>query len=227
MKNQILILFSKYPKKDAKTRIRKYVGSVITEKFCFACIDDITIKMKQLKGTDTIIVSDTFEDSELFCKKYGIKSISIEEMQIPLVLSKSEKFHGIFKYFLRKYSKVVLIPMDVPHLSLSEIEVAFNRLDPFNSVFGPEYNGGVYLMGLRELSKNTFKEVKWSTEESFSDLIKNNPNSFVLEESFDLNTIQDLKLLTPGKLARCPHLTRFINSFILGKLTELKEVITA
>ena len=226
MKEQILILFSKWPSKGAKTRIKECVGPEVTERFCFACLDDTVMKMQNLEDTSLVIVSDTIEDSMSFYYRYGIRALSLEEMKIEPAVSASEKFHKIFEYFLKEYSKAILIPMDVPHISPGIIKNAFLKLDYFEHVYGPEFNGGVYLMGLRKLYQETFKDVRWSTENSCRDLIRNSKISFVLEMFFDLNTFEDIKLLSLEMLSSCPNLKRFIKSIILQKIVIPKEVRT-
>jgi len=164
MKESLLILFSKSPQGgQSKTRIIQEIGSETTKRFCFVCLDDTALKMKRLTNIDTIIVSDKIEDSVYFSERYGINTLSLEEMEINSNLTKSEKFHMIFEYFLKSYFKVILMPMDVPHISVSTINAAFSKLDYFDNVFGPESNGGVYLMGMRKLLPTTFASVRWST----------------------------------------------------------------
>lgn len=227
MNKQVLILFSKWPSHGfSKTRIQEVIGEDTTKDFCFACLDDLIFKMQNLRNTDTIIVSDTYEDSISFYNKYGVKSISLEEMNIGKEEIKSNKFHKIFKHFLGFYQKAVLIPMDVPHINPKVITSSFDRLDYFNHVFGPETNGGVYLIGIKKLLDNTFDKVRWGTENSCMDLIKNSNNYLLLEFFFDLNNISDLNKLTPTTLNTCPSLTNFIKSIILQKIAITREVIT-
>lgn len=215
-KDRLLILFSKWPRKGiSKSRFTGPEGKVDIEKFCFACLDDLIHKVRDLKGVDLVVVPNTSEESLLFSRKYGVFSLGLEQMGISLGNSKSQIFSEVFNYFLDKYSKVCLIPMDIPHIDPSTIRESFNKLEEFDSVFGPESNGGVYLMGLNGAGKeNVFQDVRWSTKDSFSDLVNNSSNSAVLEYLFDLNTFDDLKYLKGGMLEGCPNLKRFIKPFM-------------
>lgn len=226
MNNKILILFSKWPVNGcSKTRIMKAMGENDTEKFCFACLGDIISKIKTLHGVDTVVVSDRIEDSVSFASSYNIRALSLEEMNIEKNTEKGAMFHKIFDYFLKEYSKAILIPMDVPHLNMKTIHNAFSRLDSFDQVYGPESNGGVYLMGIKKLTEKTFKEVRWSTQNSCMDLLNNSLSCFLMESSFDINNIEDLRLLSLSDLQSCPHLARFIKSSILSHLSMKKEVL--
>jgi glycosyltransferase A (GT-A) superfamily protein (DUF2064 family) len=227
MNKQLLILFSKWPANGcSKTRIKEKIGEEFTEKLCFACLDDLIVKIQSLNNTDVVIVSDKIEDSVSFYKRYNVRALSLEEMNIALDKTRSEKFHKIFEYFLKEYRKAILIPMDVPHISTATIEIAFEKLEHFEHVYGPESNGGVYLIGINRLSEKTFAGVRWSTEYSYSDLIRNSKCCFALNMFFDLNNIQDLVLLNQSMLSTCPNLTIFIKSLLLTQEEATREVMT-
>jgi len=222
-KEKLLILFTKYPNENSKSRIAELIGSGLTEKFCFACLNDLIFKIKKLKETEFIIVPNTEQEAVLFTKKYNCISLSLEQMGIDPNLSGSEIFYNLFSYFLKKYQKVTLIPMDIPHVDITLISDAFNELDLHEQVFGPEENGGVYLMGLKKLGKNIFENVRWSSANSFNDLISNCNFSSVLETFFDLNILDDLSKLDANFLSSCPDLTRFINMHLQERLISIKR----
>ena len=225
-RNNLLILFSKWPKKGlSKSRISNVIGEDHIEDFCFACLDDIIRKLKTLEGIEVIIVPNTSEESFLFIQKYKIPSISLESIGISSDYSKSQIFSKVFGYFLERYKKVSLIPMDIPHINKDILEESFQRLNYSDQVFGPEINGGVYLMGLKMGQKNVFNNVRWSTENSFNDLINNCKNPEKLSLFFDLNTISDIICLNEERLSDCPALTRFIKSFVQEKIIMKKEVL--
>jgi glycosyltransferase A (GT-A) superfamily protein (DUF2064 family) len=225
-KKKLLLLFSKWPKKGySKLRMAKGIGEENIEKFCFACLDDIIQKTRNLEETDFIVVPNTIEESSLFKNKYGVLSISLEHLGIFPDSTMSEILQGLFSYFLGEYKKVNLIPMDVPHINIKTIEESFEKLDHCNQVFGPERNGGIYLIGLNKLSRYAFDRVRWSTENSFNDLIRNSRNPVTLEYSFDLNVPTDLANLDSTTLATCPHLTRFIKSLMLERIIMRREAM--
>ncbi|MCK5609136.1 DUF2064 domain-containing protein [Candidatus Pacearchaeota archaeon] len=225
-KEKLLILFSKWPKKgNSKSRMTKVMGEKATERFCLVCLDDLIRKTSNLDGIDFIVVPNTIKESRLFTDRYGIFSTSLEHLDILPNSTTSEIFNSLFNCFLDKYKKVSLIPMDVPHIDVKLINESFEKLKNHNQVFGPEENGGVYLIGLSESPRYTFDRVRWSTKNSFKDLIKNSESPAILELSFDLNEPTDLTKLNNAMLNSCPHLARFIKSLILERIMIQKEAI--
>jgi glycosyltransferase A (GT-A) superfamily protein (DUF2064 family) len=225
-KRNLLILFSKWPESEtSKSRVAKDIGKDCAKDFSFACLDDLIKKIKDLKKMDLIIIPNTSKEASFFEKRYDLSSLSLESLGISWNNPKSQIFQEIFNHFLKDYLNVGLIPMDIPHIDIELIKKGYGSLETFNQVFGPEENGGVYFMGLTEVSKNTFKNVRWSTKYSFYDLMENSTLSASLDKSFDLNNFEDLRRLDSSMLSSCPHLTRFIKSLILEKYME-REVIS-
>lgn len=223
-KDKLLILYSKYPELGkSKTRIARSIGDDNALKFCFACISDTIRKMKSFDDVDLLVVPNSKVEGFAFENRFSMSSISLEELRINPRLGSSEIFQNLFDHFLKSYNKVVLIPMDVPHIDKSVIEEAFEKLTNHSEVFGPEENGGVYLIGLKELQSSLFDDVRWSTPNSFNDLVNNSNCPFVLDLSFDLNEFLDLFKLNAELLLSCPGLTRFIKSLML-QLVPQKEV---
>ena len=60
-------------------------------------------------------------------------------------------------------SKVVLVGSDIPYLSHSHIQQAFDGLDHSDIVFGPTNDGGFYLAGTTIPTLDIFRDIEWST----------------------------------------------------------------
>jgi len=54
------------------------------------------------------------------------------------------------------YEKVVLIGSDIPDLSKEDILKAFDKLDNSNICIGPTFDGGYYLIGMKEIYDKIF-----------------------------------------------------------------------
>jgi hypothetical protein len=52
---------------------------------------------------------------------------------------------------------------DVPDLSVKIINEAVNSLADYNIVIGPSLDGGYYLLGMKELHGELFRDISWST----------------------------------------------------------------
>lgn len=69
--------------------------------------------------------------------------------------------------FAQGLKKVVIVGSDCPYLSPFIIRKAFERLDSHDVVLGPTFDGGYYLLGMKEFIPELFQNIPWSTEEVF------------------------------------------------------------
>ena len=60
--------------------------------------------------------------------------------------------------------KAVLIGTDCPGITLSHIEMAFQKLESHDVVLGPAADGGYYLIGLRSAHPELFRNIPWGTD---------------------------------------------------------------
>jgi glycosyltransferase A (GT-A) superfamily protein (DUF2064 family) len=64
-------------------------------------------------------------------------------------------------------------------------------------VIGPSHDGGYYLLGMKTLHTNLFKEIKWSSEQVFDQTMERIKTSDlrvkILPKLYDIDTIDDLK----------------------------------
>lgn len=105
-----------------------------------------------------------------------------------------EKIFNAFKYvFSCGYLQAVVIGTDHPTLPEEHIIRAFTELDhsKIDCVIGPAEDGGYYLLGLKEVKKEYFKHVLWSTGKVFDKTVKNLKNAkktvYVLPEWYDVD----------------------------------------
>ena len=74
--------------------------------------------------------------------------------------------------FSAGYQKVCIIGSDCYDLQRTYLEEAFESLEQSEFVIGPSFDGGYYLMGMRRLLPNVFRNKQWSTDSVFNDTIK-------------------------------------------------------
>ncbi len=74
--------------------------------------------------------------------------------------------------FESKYKKVALIGTDCPEISRDIILQSFALLDWHHVVLGPAYDGGYYLIGLREMFPDLFQNIAWGSEKVFTQTIE-------------------------------------------------------
>jgi len=66
---------------------------------------------------------------------------------------------------------IVIIGTDCPDLDHNMISIAFEKLENTDVVIGPTYDGGYYLIGMKEPYEWLFNNMPWSTDKVFSDTI--------------------------------------------------------
>ncbi|MCB0762188.1 MAG: TIGR04282 family arsenosugar biosynthesis glycosyltransferase [Flavobacteriales bacterium] len=64
---------------------------------------------------------------------------------------------------------VLIIGCDIPDLNLEILQEASELLDHCDVVFGPSEDGGYYLAGMRQMHKQLFEGITWSTSHVLSD----------------------------------------------------------
>ncbi len=105
------------------------------------------------------------------------------------------KMHNAFEDSFKKgYEKVIIIGSDLYDLQEHHINKAFKSLDNNDVVIGPAEDGGYYLLGMKQLHNNVFKNKKWGTktvkENTLEDLKQN--SIYILEELNDIDVYDDL-----------------------------------
>ena len=106
-----------------------------------------------------------------------------------------ELFHGAAG---RGEERVVLIASDSPQLTVEVVEQAFHELDRHDLVFGPTYDGGYYLIGMRSFS-DVFHDVPLGTDNVLNGVIAQAERAGLsvgwVETTFDVDEVEDLQHL--------------------------------
>src|SRR5690606_4157743 len=99
-----------------------------------------------------------------------------------------ERMLNAFSENLSNYDKIIIIGSDIHELKPEHIEQAFKKLDTHDIVIGPAKDGGYYLLGLKLLNSNIFRNKNWGTstvlEKTLEDL--KNENVHLLEVLNDI-----------------------------------------
>ncbi len=66
--------------------------------------------------------------------------------------------------FAAGFERVVLVGTDCPWISERILRDAFDGLSRFDAVFGPAFDGGYYLVGLRRFEERLFDGILWGTD---------------------------------------------------------------
>jgi rSAM/selenodomain-associated transferase 1 len=98
--------------------------------------------------------------------------------------------------------RALIIGSDIPHLGARHIAAALNRLHHNDVVFGPASDGGYWAVGVRKgagtLPRDTFANVRWSTEHALEDSIASFGSARIglADRLDDVDTYADLKRLS-------------------------------
>lgn len=218
-KDNVVIIFAKKPELGkVKTRIAEETSTKFAYEFSKICFIDLINKISNSDYYDLIIGVDNLNELLWFEKQFMLEGIVVKWKDGKTKQeTQSNKFENIFSTLFSKnrynYQKAILIPMDIPFITEENLITVFARLDQKNFVFGPEINGGVYLIGIKaSYRKGIFKEVRWSTSHSFEDLVKNcgKENTFSLKLKNDLNLPEDILKLRDEIYHNCPRLYEFL-----------------
>ncbi len=105
----------------------------------------------------------------------------------------------------RGEERTVLIASDSPHLTVEVVEEAFRCLERQDIVFGPTYDGGYYLIGMRGYH-DVLRETPMSVGTELDGIVARARLSGLsvglLEATFDVDVVEDLRHLRPLALAR-------------------------
>lgn len=185
-----LIIFTRIPE-AGKTKTR--LQSKLSKEECanlhkcflkdiydiFVNLNDIDIIICHTEEGDLNILKNIFYKENLYIKQYGNNL--------------NEKMYNAIKEVLSlKYDKCVLIGTDIPEINKDDIINAFNLLNNNDFVFGASYDGGYYLVGMKEANDIIFK----SGSENLKDIINiveaNNLKYGLTNKKHDIDDYEDL-----------------------------------
>ncbi len=102
---------------------------------------------------------------------------------------------GAQEVFSMGYSKVVIIGSDLYDLTTQDLRDAFHELENHQVVLGPAADGGYYLLGMKALKPELFKNKKWGTSTVLEDTLNNlrNTTTYILPVRNDVDRYEDIE----------------------------------
>ncbi len=105
--------------------------------------------------------------------------------------------HAFASAFATGATGVVVLGSDSPTLPGRLLEAARAALDTHDLVVGPALDGGYYLLGLRQLHADLFKNIRWSTGEVLNSTLaradKLGLSQMALEPWYDVDDLETLR----------------------------------
>jgi uncharacterized protein len=105
--------------------------------------------------------------------------------------------NAFLEMFSQGFTRVLLLGSDIPDLTRSIIDKAF-ELGHYDAVIGPSFDGGYYLIGLKRntFSPAIFENMSWGTDRVFRETMvlfrKKRYTVHILPEKRDIDRIEDL-----------------------------------
>lgn len=198
MVDSCILLFVKLPEKGSvKTRLAKDLGHGFVQTLYGNFVFDLLETLAKVKWP-TIIYFHPPESGAAVSRWLGKNYTYAPQKGVDLGERMKNAFADVFA---DGFSKAILIGSDLPDLHNLVLDAAFSALDLNDSVIGPAYDGGYYLIGFRHNSflPEAFKGISWGTDTVLKDTLKilreKNYRAHFLPELRDVDTIEDLKAL--------------------------------
>ncbi|WP_159022561.1 TIGR04282 family arsenosugar biosynthesis glycosyltransferase [Formosa sp. L2A11] len=185
-----LIVFARNPELGkCKTRLAKTIG------------DENALAIYRTLLQHTAKISESVKaDNFVFYSEHIHKNDTWDDNNFRKKLQQGEDLgermnHAFKDLFQNNYQKVVIIGSDILDLTSEIIDDAFNQLEHNDVVIGPAKDGGYYLLGMKTLHSELFKNKAWGTATVLEESLKNltNKSVYLLEELNDIDTFEDIK----------------------------------
>ncbi len=186
-----LILFTKNPELGkAKTRLAKTIGDEKALAIYIKLLQHTRELVEPLQVSKFLFYSDRIEANDAWNDHEYIKKV---QKGTDLGQRMEHAFEAVFKL---GYKKVIIIGSDCYELNSKIVTHAFYSLDEHDTVIGPTFDGGYYLLGMKEFHAELFQNINWSTETVFEETtaVLNNKqlSRFSLEKLTDIDEEKDL-----------------------------------
>jgi hypothetical protein len=185
-----LIIFTRNPELGkCKTRLAKTVGdesALDIYKYLLQHTAQLSEKVKADKYVfySENIKRDDIWNSAVFNKKLQEGDDLGQRME-----------HAFAELFELGYEKVLIIGSDLLDLTSDDVTEAFELLTDFETVIGPAKDGGYYLLGMKNLHSDIFKNKDWGTATVLKSTLEDlqNNNVHLLKELNDIDTFEDMQ----------------------------------
>jgi uncharacterized protein len=202
-----LLIFSKYPRAgEVKTRMRPH----LTEEQC------LSLHLALLK--DSILRARASRTRYIYL--YLTENLPLPfSTEIPIRAQKGkdlgDRMLAAFRMNLSNHKKVVVIGTDSPTLKGKDIDEAFNGLDRHEIVIGPSEDGGYYLLGMRKLIVEVFRNIPWGTSSVLKKTLEvlGNRKLKLLPSNFDVDEVSDLHRLEEELKRKRRSLSPFVRAW--------------
>jgi rSAM/selenodomain-associated transferase 1 len=190
-------LFVKAPRHGlVKTRLQPDFSKEQSLHLYRAMVQDIMDCLKLCDFADVVVFYHP-SDGEKECQDWlGERLVFVPQQGSGLGLKMNHAFQWATQ---NGYAKTILIGSDFPGIGLPVLQEALEKLEQSDLVLGPTWDGGYYLIGLKDPKPELFQNIPWSTDQVYQ-LTKNKADEnhlkvAALHEERDLDTYEDVLFL--------------------------------
>ena len=194
MKSNALIIFTRIPiAGKTKTRLQTKLLPEECADIHQCFLKDIYIKMKELKYNDIDIIISYNPDGDINILKEIFYDEKLYIKQAVNTPNENDKIYNSMKeVFSLGYKKSILIGTDIPEISKENIIDSFNLLNDNDFVFGPSYDGGYYLVGMKEYNDVIVKTNSGTLNNILNAIENINLKYSIIEKRYDIDEYDDL-----------------------------------
>lgn len=185
-----LIIFSRNPELGkCKTRLAKTIGDESALDIYNYLLQHTAHIAEQVKADRYIFYSENI-------KKDDIWNTATFNKKLQEGVDLGDRMENAFaELFELGYEKAIIIGSDLLDLTSNDVTEAYEFLNNFETVIGPAKDGGYYLLGMKKLNSDVFKNKDWGTssvlEKTLEDLQENEVH--LLKELNDIDTFEDMQ----------------------------------
>jgi len=213
-----IFIMMKYPREGSvKSRLAKSIGKNAATALYRAFIRDTLLTVESLEFPFHLAVFPP----EALEKSVNWLGASYEFFRQEGVNLGERLHNGFTRMFEEKYEQVIALASDSPGLPPDILYKAVSSLQRQDSVLGPAFDGGYYLIGFSKESyiPEVFEGIAWGTEAVFNktlSLLKSvSRQVHLLPEMTDIDTVSELRKfydtcqMQPSK---APHTVSYLRS---------------
>lgn len=190
MSKNLLLIFTRNPELGkVKTRLAKTIGdesALNIYKFLLNHTKEVT---QDLNCDKAVYYSVKIRNNDIWdASNYQKHQQNGDDLGIRMKNAFQEAFD-------KNYEKVLIIGSDLYDLKPNHINEAFEKLNSNDVVIGPAEDGGYYLLGMKELHSEVFKNKAWGTSTVRQDTLNDlqNVSVHLLETLNDVDVFDDIK----------------------------------
>lgn len=202
-KRNALIVFLKNPAPGrVKTRLATGIGDEKALRIYIELLRITAQAVKNLAGTSIFLYFNEAPSGDACAEKHQARVDTFRNgndciVAVQTATDLGKRMLNAFEEVKKQgFEKICIIGTDCPDISTGLLEEAFRALDTRDLVIGPAFDGGYYLLGMKQVHALLFGDKNWSTpsvlESTLADAQKAGLSVALLRELHDVDDADDL-----------------------------------